>query len=81
VLRRSEVFFPYFSMRTAFDAERTHARLERAGIRVSPLESYFDRLVDFALEADWGRRQVGRGRAAAPVGRSARLTQPAPVAA
>ncbi len=55
-LQRSEVYFPYFDMGVRFDNARTRARLEPAGIRVARLESYFNRIVDFAVETDWGRR-------------------------
>jgi long-chain acyl-CoA synthetase len=59
-LRRSEVFFPYFSSRTRFDDSQARARLDPAGVRVTPIEQYYGRLLDFALDADWGRRRVGR---------------------
>jgi thioester reductase-like protein len=65
-LQRSEVYFPYFDMDVHFDDARTRARLEPAGIRAAPLESYFNRIVDFAVETDWGRgpgQQLGPGRA------------------
>jgi hypothetical protein len=45
VLERSEVYFPYLSTRVRYDDARARAALEPAGIRVSPLEEYFDRLV------------------------------------
>jgi long-chain acyl-CoA synthetase len=71
-LERSEVLFPYFSMRVRFDDTRARARLHPAGVRVSPLEHYFDRLLDFAVKARWGRDERGRaearGTAAAGVG-------------
>jgi long-chain acyl-CoA synthetase len=51
-LARMEVYFPYFSMRVRF-ADR---RLAPA----PPVEGYFDRLLDFAERARWGRRAVER---------------------
>jgi len=63
-LRRSEVFFPYFTMRVAFDDRRARARLDRRGIRVRSVERYLGRLISFAQEADWGRREVNRSAAA-----------------
>jgi long-chain acyl-CoA synthetase len=59
-LEASEAFFPYFAMRQRFDTTRAAARLEPLGIRPAPLPSYFDRLVAFALEADWGKRELPR---------------------
>jgi nucleoside-diphosphate-sugar epimerase len=57
---RSEVFFPYFSMKVRYDDARARSRLEPAGIQVSPFERYFDRLIDFAERAGWGRRPLPR---------------------
>src|SRR6476619_4443513 len=54
-LRRTEALFPYFSMRVRFDDRRARSRLERVGLRAPSLESYFDRLLDFADYSRWGR--------------------------
>lgn len=62
-LERSRVFFPYFSMKVAYGDERTRRRLEPAGIRVPPIESYFGRLLDYALRARWGRSGLSRAEA------------------
>jgi thioester reductase-like protein len=62
-LEQSEALFPYFSMRVTFDNQHARSRLERAGIRVPPLERYFDRLVAFAVKARWGRAAPGRAEA------------------
>jgi thioester reductase-like protein len=64
-LTRSEVFFPYFSARVSYDDRRSRVALRGAGIRPTPLRTYFDRLVEFALDAEWGRRQIPRAGAAA----------------
>ena len=68
-LRRLEAFFPYFSMRVRYRNERTRRLLEPKGIAVSPFRTYFARLIDFAEQADWGRRRLSRWdvRAPAPV--------------
>jgi thioester reductase-like protein len=66
VLERSEVYFPYLSTRVRYDDARARAALEPAGIRVRPLEEYFDRLVDFAVRSRWGRDRSALRRAAAP---------------
>jgi hypothetical protein len=57
-LKRSEVFFPYFTMRLRFDDRRARRRLAPRGIEAPPVERYLDRLIDFARFADWGRRRV-----------------------
>jgi len=68
-LTRSEVFFPYFAMEVAYDNRRSRVALRGAGIEPTPLRTYFDRLVEFALAAEWGRRKLPRanvGGAVAP---------------
>jgi long-chain acyl-CoA synthetase len=62
-LRRMEVYFPYFSMRVRF-ADRRHPP-------APPVERYFDRLLDFAERARWGRHPVERPPAAGAVPLSA----------
>ena len=71
-LERSSAYFPYFAMDVTYDDQRARAALTPAGIRPTPLRRYFDRLVEFALAADWGRRPIPRARAA----RSARRARP-----
>jgi thioester reductase-like protein len=58
-LRRMEVYFPYFSMRVRF-ADRRHPP-------APPVESYFNRLLDFAEHARWGRRRVERPGGVVPL--------------
>lgn len=62
-LKRSEVFFPYFAMRVGFDDRRARVALRGKGIETTPLSSYFDRLIQFAVAAEWGRRRITRARA------------------
>ena len=75
-LRRLETFFPYFTMRVRFDDRRARARLARAGVRVTPVEGYLPRLLDFARAAEWGRRPLPRkrwARASSPGSRGSRI--------
>lgn len=67
-LRRSEVFFPYFAMRGGFDASLTREALSPHAIEPPPLDAYFERLIAFARDADWGRspRPRHESLAAAP---------------
>jgi nucleoside-diphosphate-sugar epimerase len=66
-LDRTRVFFPYFEMGVTYENRKTRRRLEPAGIAVPPVESYFDKLVDYALAAQWGRNQLTRAEAAGRV--------------
>jgi thioester reductase-like protein len=59
-LARSKVFFPYFAMAVVYDDRRSRVALRSAGIRPPPLRHYFNRLVEFALAAEWGRRPISR---------------------
>jgi len=59
-LERSKAFFPYFAMKVVYDDRLSRAALRTAGINPPPLRRYFDRLVEFALAAEWGRRPITR---------------------
>ncbi len=63
VLEEGSVYFPYFHVAATFDDSFTRARLEPAGIRVSPLRDYLGRLLDFATRARWGKRPIARAEA------------------
>ena len=69
-LRRSEVFFPYFDARVRYDDRRARAVLHDSGIESTPLPAYFDRLAEFALAADWGRRQIPQSGVVVPLSRA-----------
>ncbi len=76
-LTRSELFFPYFAMQVGFDDRRSRVALRGTGIATTPLRTYFDRLIQFALAAEWGQRRISRARAtghAAPSPRQAAYT-------
>jgi long-chain acyl-CoA synthetase len=60
LLRRLEVFTPYFSLPVRYENFRTRQRLARAGIGVRPVAEYFERLMDFAVRAEWGRAELPR---------------------
>jgi thioester reductase-like protein len=60
-LARSKVFFPYFATKVRYDDRRSRVALRATGIRPPPpLRTYFERLAEFALAAEWGRRQIPR---------------------
>ena len=64
-LERMEAFFPYFTMRVRYRADRARRRLEPKGVRVSPVEGYFGRLLDFAQRSRWGQLGMSRWEARA----------------
>jgi thioester reductase-like protein len=65
-LEEMKVFFPYFSMRVRYGDRRTRSRLEPLGIEPPPLEGYYQRLIDFAFRAKWGRAPVARAERHGP---------------
>jgi thioester reductase-like protein len=76
LLARNEVYFPYFSMRLRFDDARTRALLEPMGIAPPPLRDYYERLIDFARAARWGRRPLDRQAAAELAGTTTDVRAP-----
>jgi thioester reductase-like protein len=66
LLASNEVYFPYFAMRVRYDDARARAILEPRGITPAPLRSYFDRLMDYAQAARWGRRPIARSHVGQP---------------
>jgi hypothetical protein len=66
-LKRSELFFPYFATRASYDDRRARVALLGSGIVTTPLSTYFDRLIEFALAPEWGRRQLPRASTTAAV--------------
>jgi thioester reductase-like protein len=62
-LEGGRAYFPYFSIATVFDDTEARARLEPAGIRVSPLREYLGRLLDFATRSGWGKHPIARAEA------------------
>ena len=65
-LEGSRAYFPYFAIGTVFDEALARARLDPAGIHVSPLRDYLERLLDFATRSRWGKRPIARAEAFAP---------------
>jgi long-chain acyl-CoA synthetase len=66
LLASNEVYFPYFAMRVRYDDARARAILDPKGIEPAPLRTYFNRLMDYAEAARWGRREVARTRVEQP---------------
>jgi nucleoside-diphosphate-sugar epimerase len=62
-LKRVAPFLPYYTMRVRYRRERAAEKLDPAGLRPPPLESYYHRLLDYALAADWSKRPLRRPQA------------------
>jgi hypothetical protein len=74
-LRATAAYLPYFAMRVHLDDARARAALGPQ-LAPAPLHGYFDRLVDYALLTDWGRRPLTRAEMQART----RETAPRPAA-
>ena len=66
-LRASETLFPYFAIEGALRQPHARATLSPQDIGPPPLSWYFNRLMDFAQGADWGRTPPSRHEAATVV--------------
>jgi len=62
-----EAFLPYFTVQTVFDDSRARA----LGLEAPRIESYFDRLMAFAVATRWGKRPAPRTTAIARTSRAA----------
>ncbi len=76
MLKRSEVYFPYFAMRLHFDDARSRALLEPMGIAPARLDDYFGRIIEFARAARWGKRPLDRAAAVELAGVSSDVRTP-----
>ena len=63
-LKRSKVFFPYFSVKVSYDDRRARERLAPSGISAPSIEDYLDRLIGYADRAAWGRTPLTRAQCA-----------------
>ena len=58
LLKKGKVYRPYFSYAAVFDTAEARAKLEPLGIRPPRVEDYFQRIIDYALATEWGKREV-----------------------
>jgi thioester reductase-like protein len=59
-LERAAPFLPYYTMGVRYRRDHAARRLDAVGLRPPPLESYYDRLLDYASASEWGRRPLPR---------------------
>jgi nucleoside-diphosphate-sugar epimerase len=59
-LKRVAPFLPYYTMRVRYRRDRAAGTLDPVGLRPPPLESYYHRLVDYALATNWSRKPLPR---------------------
>lgn len=56
LLRRGELYFPYFSHRASFDTSAVRADLNGASIEPPSVKDYFRTIMQFCVDTNWGRR-------------------------
>ncbi|HEV2401599.1 MAG TPA: SDR family oxidoreductase [Candidatus Sulfotelmatobacter sp.] len=56
LLTKGRVYTPYISYRAQFDTSQVRAALSNSGLEVFPVERYFRKVVEYAVETDWGKR-------------------------
>jgi thioester reductase-like protein len=61
-MRRAAPFLPYYTMAVRYGRDRAARKLDAAGLRPPPLEAYYDRLLRFATDSDWGKRPLPRAQ-------------------
>jgi long-chain acyl-CoA synthetase len=58
VLRDGRAYRDYFTMRMQFDTTNAERLLEPAGVTPPPVMDYLDRLFNYCVASDWGRKPV-----------------------
>jgi hypothetical protein len=58
VLRDGRAYRDYFTMRMQFDTTNAERLLEPVGIRPPQVLDYLDRLFNYCVASDWGRKPV-----------------------
>jgi thioester reductase-like protein len=59
-LRRVAPFVPYYAMGVRYRRDRAARALDPAGLRPPRLESYYRRLLDYAISSNWSRHPLPR---------------------
>lgn len=58
VLRDGRAYRDYFTMRMQFDTSNAERLLQPAGVTPPPVLDYLDRLFEYCVASDWGRKPV-----------------------
>jgi long-chain acyl-CoA synthetase len=58
MLKKGRVYRPYMAFRASFDTAEERSVLDPLGIRPPLVREYFQRLIDYALQSNWGKREV-----------------------
>jgi thioester reductase-like protein len=61
-MKKGKVYRPYLAFHATFDTTQVRSALEPMGIKPPPVREYFQRLIDYAIASDWGKREVRDNR-------------------
>jgi hypothetical protein len=61
LLRRGELYFPYFAYRASFDTTALNADLNASGLEAPSVKQYFHTIMRFCVDSNWGRKRPGGG--------------------
>ncbi|MCL4396400.1 MAG: SDR family oxidoreductase [Chloroflexi bacterium] len=53
-------FMPHLALPKVFDSGNTRRDLQGSGLTLPDIRTYYDRIVDYCLQTDWGRRPESR---------------------
>ncbi|MDD1762976.1 MAG: SDR family oxidoreductase [Methanothrix sp.] len=57
LLKRGELYFPYFAHRASFDTSASRPVLAQAGIQIPSVSDYFRNIMTYCVDTDWGRKR------------------------
>jgi long-chain acyl-CoA synthetase len=57
-LRAGRVYVPYLSHGARFDTTQAETALGGCGLPIPDVQAYFERLLDYAVRSEWGKRAV-----------------------
>jgi len=56
LLNKGRVYLPYLAHHAQFDTSQTRAALAATNLRVPPITSYFQTLINYAVRSEWGKQ-------------------------
>ena len=59
MLRVLDLFLPHLALYQSFENARTKADLEGAGIHLPAIGSYYEKIIDYCLQTNWGKTSSG----------------------
>jgi nucleoside-diphosphate-sugar epimerase len=61
-MKKGKVYRPYLAFRATFDTTNARTALAPLGVQPPPVREYLQKLIDYAIATDWGKREAERTR-------------------